>query len=249
MKVSVVTVCFNNQYTIFDTLNSVAGQDYVNIEHIIIDGLSTDGTLEIIRNQPKPVSLLISEKDSGIYDAMNKGILRATGDVIVFLNADDFFAEKSVISDVVNLFEKTDSDAVYGDLVYVHPENTLKITRKWVAGLYRPGAFNFGWMPPHPTFFVKRSVFSRFGSFDLRLNSAADYELMLRFIHKNKIKLAYLNRILVRMRTGGTSNASFLNRLEANKQDLKAWQLNGLKKPVLLRLLKPLRKFTQFIFK
>jgi glycosyltransferase involved in cell wall biosynthesis len=249
MKVSVVTVCYNSESTILDTLNSVSAQNYPDIEHVIIDGLSKDTTLEIIRNHSRPVNVLISESDSGIYEAMNKGIGNAAGDVIVFLNADDFFAGPSVIRDVVSLFNESGADAVYGDLVYVQPANTNKIIRKWIAGPYMPGSFGYGWMPPHPTFFAKRRLFDHFGCFDLRLKTAADYELMLRLIHKNNIRLAYLNQILVRMRTGGASNASFRNRVNANKEDKMAWEFNGLPSPMLLRILKPLRKLTQYLLR
>ena len=245
MRVTVITVCFNNEKTIADTISSVWQQEYEDIEHIIIDGGSTDKTLFIAGTVPKRNGIILSEKDQGIYDAMNKGINQATGDLIAFLNADDFYFDKFTIAKVVDRIKSSHADALYGDLVYVHPNKTEKVFRYWKAGSYQAGKFKKGWMPPHPTFFAKKALFRQFGGFNLALKSAADYELMLRFIHKNKCSVVYLPEVLVKMRTGGKSNASIKNRIRANKEDLEAWYINGLKPIALFRLLKPLSKIHQ----
>lgn len=246
MKISIITVSFNSAATIHDTLVSVTTQTYPDIEYIIIDGNSVDGTLEIINRFKDRISIVRSEKDKGIYDAMNKGIALATGEVIGILNSDDFYLDQKVIQKVINAFEH-DTDAVYGDLVYVDPINIDKVTRKWLSGKYKEDAFLRGWMPPHPTFFVRKKIYEKFGNYSLELRSAADYEFMLRVIHKHKIKLNYIPEILVKMRAGGTSNASFKNRLKANSEDRKAWQMNQLKPRLFTFIRKPLSKVFQFI--
>lgn len=248
MKISIITVSFNSDKTIEDTLKSVVNQDYKDIEYIIIDGGSTDKTLDIVEQYKANIALVISEKDKGIYDAMNKGVARATGDVIGILNSDDFYVDHHVISKIAEEF-KASVDGVYADLVYVDPINTEKITRTWHSGSYKQGAFLKGWMPPHPTFFVRKSVYEKFGAYSLQLRSAADYEFMLRVIHKQKIKLAYLPEIVVRMRAGGASNASIKNRLKANKEDRLAWEMNGLRPNPLTFIRKPLSKVLQFFKK
>lgn len=244
--VSIITTSFNSRSTIADTLESVKSQTYPDIEHIIIDGLSTDGTQELVSGY-QHVAQFISEKDKGIYDAMNKGILAANGDIIGILNSDDFYPSPLVIEKIVRQFEETGCDAVYGDLVYVDKLDTRKVVRYWRAGQYKPGLFKWGWMPPHPTFFVRKEIYQRYGMFDLNLNTAADYELMLRFIHKHGIKLGYLREILVKMRAGGASNASLRRRLSANRADKKAWIQNGIEPYWFTFYLKPLRKIGQFL--
>jgi glycosyltransferase involved in cell wall biosynthesis len=247
LKISIITVTFNSARTIEQTIKSVIGQTYKNIEYIIVDGGSTDSTLSIIDRYRNYLSKFVSEKDNGIYDALNKGIRMATGDVIGILHSDDFYIDDHVIEKVVSSFSKNASDAVYADLYYVGVENTDKIVRKWHSGNYSHGMFVNGWMPPHPTFFVKREIYTKYGSFDLQFKSAADYELMLRLIHKNKIKLGYLNEFIVKMRVGGKSNQSVKNRLFANYEDRKAWEVNGLKPKWYTLYLKPLRKIFQFL--
>lgn len=246
--VSIITTTYNSEKTIRDTLASVAAQDYPHIEHIIVDGLSKDNTLAIAREFPH-VSRIISEKDSGIYDAMNKGIIAATGEIIGCLNSDDFYESTSVITKVVAQMMADESNALYGDLVYVRPDHTTKVTRTWIAGKFRPGKFLFGWMPPHPTFFVRREVYQQFGLFNTTLRSAADYELMLRFLYKARVSVSYLPQILVRMRAGGMSNASFRNRINANREDRQAWRVNELHPYFYTTLLKPLRKLIQYVRK
>jgi glycosyltransferase involved in cell wall biosynthesis len=246
MKYSIITVSYNSAETIKDTVKSVIGQNYPHIEYIIIDGGSKDKTLAILKEFKKDIDILVSEADKGIYHAMNKGIEKANGDVIGILNSDDLYADESVLKDVAELFKNPENDASYADLVYVDKINTQKVRRKWVSGKYNPGAFEKGWMPPHPTFFVRKSVYEKHGLFNLDFSSAADYELMLRFIHKHKIKIDYLPRVIIKMRVGGQSNISFKNRVLANKEDRKAWEVNGLMPGKLTFIRKPLSKISQF---
>jgi glycosyltransferase involved in cell wall biosynthesis len=246
MKISIITATYNSAATVRDTLESVAQQTYTNIEHIIVDGLSKDNTLAIVNEFPH-VTTVISEKDKGIYDAMNKGVALATGDIVAILNSDDFYYNNKVIEQVMNCFAQNQTDAVYGDLVYVNAENTDKITRNWKAGTYSRTQFLYGWMPPHPSFFVHKNMYEKYGNFNLSLRSAADYEFMLRLLYKHQASAAYLPTTIVKMRVGGLSNASLANRLAANKEDRKAWQLNDLKPYPFTTWLKPLRKITQFL--
>jgi len=227
-------------------LSSIASQSYSNIEHIIVDGLSSDNTIEIVRQFPH-VSTCISEKDEGIYFAMNKGIDMATGDVIGILNADDVYAHNDVLSNVMALFENPSTDAVYGDLDFVDSNDISKVKRSWRSGAFKKNSFYEGWMPPHPTFFVRKNLYLNFGYFNTSLTSSADYELMLRLLEKNKITPTYLKDILVKMRYGGKSTASMKNRLVANYEDRMAWRLNGLKPHFFTLILKPLKKIKQFI--
>ncbi|WP_266366607.1 glycosyltransferase family 2 protein [Tellurirhabdus rosea] len=247
MKVSIITVVYNGAATLRDCMQSVLNQTYPNLEYIVVDGNSSDGTQDIVRSYGDAVSCFVSEADKGIYDAMNKGIALATGDVIGILNADDFYSHDRVIENVVKTFQATGCDAAYGDLVYVSQEDTQRVTRYWKAGVYRPGAFRWGWMPPHPTFFVKRELYEKFGRFTLQFRSAADYELMLRMIHRHGVRVGYVNDVLVKMRTGGVSNRTVNNRVAANREDREAWRLNGLKPYFFTIWLKPLRKIFQFL--
>jgi len=247
MKVSIITICYNSAETVEDTLRSVAAQNYSDIEYIVVDGASKDATLDIVGRYRSSVTTVISEKDRGIYDAMNKGVRSAHGDIVGILNSDDYFADDHVISDVVQVFRETDCDACYADLVYVNRYDKDKVVRRWIAGKYRSGLFLKGWMPPHPTFFVRKSVYDSFGLYDLSLRSAADYELMLRFIHKHHVKLAYLPRVITKMRTGGQSNVSLRNRIRANQEDRLAWKLNDLKPSWYTLTIKPLSKVFQYL--
>jgi glycosyltransferase len=246
MKVSIITAAYNSAKTIADTLDSVIKQSFSSIEHIIIDGNSTDGTLEIVRRM-SPDAICISEKDNGIYDAMNKGIRNATGEVIGILNSDDFYTDPMVIKTVVTVFETTGCDAVYGDIVYVHQKDIRKVVRTWNAGPFDASKFLYGWMPPHPAFFVRREMYLQYGLYDTDLHTSADYELMLRLLYRHRISVTYLPRCLVCMRAGGQSNASLSNRLRANKEDRLAWRKNGLVPKFYTTLLKPIRKIPQFL--
>lgn len=249
MKISIITVCYNSAETIEDTIRSVASQTYNDVEYIIVDGLSTDGTVGIIKKYPNIVSKWISEKDNGIYDAMNKGVGLATGDVIGILNADDVYADENVLSTVVNRFADPSVQGVYGDLKYVQKDDLKKVIRFWKSGEYSPGKFLQGWMPPHPTFYVLKSVYKRFGNYRIDMPSASDYEFMLRVIHVNNIKLSYLPQVLVLMREGGVSNRSLQHRINANKDDRRAWQVNGVQPKFYTLYLKPLSKLLQFVLK
>ncbi len=246
MKISIITVSFNSVASIEACVLSVLNQDYPDVEYIVVDGASNDGTLDVLKKYEHRFAKFISEKDEGLYHALNKGMAMATGDVIGILHSDDFYTSSSVLSQYAKVFEKEKCDAVYSDLYYVDAIDTDKIVRKWKSGAYTPGAFLNGWMPPHPTFFVKREVYQRLGNFNLEFKTAADYELMLRFIHKNRIKLSYLPEYTIKMRTGGQSNSSLKNRLYANQEDRKAWKVNGLKPRWYTLYFKPLRKILQF---
>ncbi len=246
MKVSIITVVHNNEYTISDAIDSVLNQTYKNIEYIVIDGASTDGTVDVIKKYASKINKLIIEPDNGIYDAMNKGLRLATGDIIGFLNSDDFYASNNVLEKVVNEFTEKKVDSVYGDLIYVDNKETTKVVRYWKSKPYREGLFKKGWHPPHPTFFVKREVYKKYGSFRLDFKIAADYELMLRFLEKYKISTAYIPEVLVKMRIGGKSNKSIKNIIKANLECYKAWKINNLKINPLNLLLKPLSKTLQY---
>jgi glycosyltransferase involved in cell wall biosynthesis len=241
--VSIITASFNSAQTIRDALQSVANQTYPNIEHMVVDGISTDGTLEIVKEFPKIT--LISEKDRGVYDAFNKGWKLAKGEIIAFLNADDFYENKTVVADIVEAMQTKPADSAWADLVYVNPKNSEKILRYWRSSEYRPGIFRHGWAPAHPTFFVRREVYEKFGGFDEQFKIAADYELMLRFLEVYKISGTYLPKVLVRMRHGGMSNRP-LNILRANWEVYRAWQKNGLRGGSLAVLRKVFSKLFQF---
>ena len=245
MTVSVVTVTFNAAATVEEAVRSVVEQrGEFTLDYHIVDGGSTDGTLDALSPYQDRIAQITSEKDNGLYDAMNRGVARAQGDIIGILNADDRFADPQVIADVVRVFAEADADGVYADLDYVDAEHGQTVTRQWKSG--EPGDFRKGWMPPHPTLFVKRELYEQHGLFNLQLRSAADYELMLRFFHFRGAELAYLPRTTVKMRAGGQSNASLGNRIKANAEDAMAWRLNDQAPPPLLRLRKPLRKLSQF---
>lgn len=248
MKISIITVTYNSASTIRDTLESVGQQDYLDIEHIIVDGRSTDNTLSII-NQFPYISKILSEKDGGMYDAMNKGIALASGDIIGILNSDDVYNNNRVISKVMRAFEDKSIDAVYGDLQYVKQEDLSKVTRTWKSGAFDKNKFYYGWMPPHPSFFVRKEVYDTSGKFNTSLRSSADYEFMLRVLLKFDHKVKYLPEVFVKMRTGGASNATLGKRLKANREDKKAWAINNLKPYFFTIPLKPVRKIFQFIFK
>ena len=244
MKISLVTVVYNAQDTIARCIESVVGQNYPDIEHIIIDGGSTDNTLQIIDRYRSAVSLIISEPDQGIYDAMNKGIKLATGQVVGTLNADDMLASSEVLSAVAQAFVQQDLGIVYGNLNVINLQGN--ITRKWASKQCVIKSFNWGFMPPHPTFYCKRELFGKLGFYSLEYGSAADYELMVRFMYRYRVSCYFLNKVLVNMLAGGVSNNSLKNRLNAWKFDLKAMRNNGLKLPVFALVLKPLRKVYQY---
>jgi glycosyltransferase involved in cell wall biosynthesis len=244
LTISIITVTYNSAHTIRDTLLSVSEQTNKNIEHIIVDGGSKDNTLAIVAEFPH-VSKIISERDYGIYDAMNKGLNIATGDVIGFLNSDDIYADDKVLDRISSVFELKNVNSLYSDLEFFEgtPDNVVRI---WNAGALQRRRFLFGWMPPHPTFFVKKSVYTNFGTFDVKFRQSADYELMLRFLYRHGISTHYLQGISIKMRVGGASNATFKNRWQANSEDQFAWHNNALKPYFFTLWLKPLIKLEQF---
>ena len=229
LKISVVTVCFNSAATISTTLDSLRAQSWRNFEHIVIDGGSTDGTLEILKAAGSDISRLVSEKDKGIYDAMNKGIALATGDVVGFINADDFFPYPHSLALVAAGFESSGADACYGDLCYVREDDISQVARYWRSCDYKPGLFERGWCPPHPTFYVRREVYQRLGGFDLSFRIAADAALMARFLAVEGISSHYIPQVLVHMRLGGTSNRSFRNIWTQNWEVARAQKKLGLR--------------------
>ena len=246
MKVTIITATYNSSDTVRDTLRSVASQSYHSIEHIVVDGASSDHTLDIVSEFPH-INKVISEKDNGIYDAMNKGIALATGDIIGILNSDDFFADDRVVQRIVNAFNQSGCDAVYGDLLYVDRSNVNKIKRVWVAGDYRPTLLYRGWMPPHPTFYVRRHCYEQFGHFNTQFKVAADYDILIRLLLVNRIRVTYIPRVLINMRTGGVSTRSLLQRFSINKEDQLVWKLNNQVPKWYTLYCKPLYKLKQFI--
>ena len=248
MTISIITATYNSENTIEDCIKSVISQTYQNIEYIIIDNCSEDTTLDIAKSYGEKISRIISEPDKGIFDALNKGIQIAKGDYIGFLHADDFYANNQIIAQVVALLTKKKTESLYGNLQYVAQKKTDKIIRNWIAGKFTPKKLLNGWMPPHPTFFVKRSCYKEFGLFNLNYKIASDYELMLRFLGKHNISTCYLNKVLVKMRTGGTSNKSLKNILQKSTEDLKALKENNIGGYYTL-VLKNLRKVNQFFKK
>ena len=244
MKVSIVTVVYNNVDTISSCIESVIEQDYPDVEHIVIDGQSNDGTLEVIQQYAESIDVLVSEADEGLYDALNKGISVATGDIVGILHADDLFAAPDSISQVVSTFCQQDVDGVYGDLVFVDREEVDKVVRVWKSGSYNKNKLLKGWMPPHPTFYVKNECIKQYGLYDTSFTCSADYDWMLRYLYKNELTVGYVEHTLVRMRAGGISNGSIKKRWKANQEDALALKKNDISSYV--RLLKPLRKIGQF---
>ncbi len=244
MKISVITVNFNNAATLEQTILSVLSQDYDNLEYIVIDGASTDNSVEILKKYTDKIKF-ISEKDAGIYDALNKGLKLASGEIIGCIGADDFYPNKSVISDVAAVFENSKTEAVYGDKQYVNADDTGKIVRYWSAGNYKKENWLLGWMPPHLSFYLKKSCYDNLGYYKTDFTCSGDYELMLRMLYKNNVSVAYLPKVLMTMRNGGTSTASWKHRLKANQEDRKAWAMNDLKPRWYTLYWKPLSKITQ----
>jgi glycosyltransferase len=246
MKISVITVVRNCAGTIADAIASVSSQDHADVEHVVVDGASTDGTLEVLQRDRASIVSLVSEPDRGLYDAMNKGLGLASGEVIGFLHADDLFASHDVLSRVAEVFADPEVDIVYGDLLYVRKTDVRAVVRWWTAGDFNRSRLALGWMPPHPTVYVRRRVYERWGAFDTSLRIAADYDFMLRTLGSGEVRAAYLPDVLVRMRVGGASNRSLRNILRKSREDVRAMRLNGI--PVLPALAgKNLGKLGQFL--
>jgi len=245
VKVSIITVCYNAEKHIEETIQSVLSQDFNDLEYLLIDGGSNDSTVEIVNKYNSKIDFIISEKDEGMYDAMNKGIKLAKGELIGILNAGDLFVNEKVVSEIVNKIEE--KDAIYADLDYVNELNTNKVIRKWKSGEINFTNFKYGWMPPHPTLFIRKKIYENFGMYRLDYKTAADYELMLRIFYKNECSAVYLNKVIVKMRVGGASNSSIKNRINANMEDRKAWKDNELKPYWFTLFLKPARKIIQYL--
>lgn len=245
MKISVITVVRNRRDVIGSAIESTLGQDYTDLEYLIVDGASTDGTLDVIRGYDDSRIRLISEPDEGIYDALNKGIAAATGDVIGLMHSDDCFADGAVLSDIAALFRRDGGDAVYGDLDYVSKASG-RIIRRWRAGIFRQSMIARGWMPPHPTLYLKKSVFETYGRYDPRYRIAADYDFILRILKPGGLKCSYLPRVLVRMRQGGVSNRSLASIMRKMTEDYWALRANRVGGAASL-FLKNSRKLLQFL--
>ena len=253
MKISIITVVYNNKETIQDCIDSVLSQEYDDLEYVIVDGASTDGTVEIIKDvvkrYPEKSIKFISEKDDGIYDAMNKGIGLASGDIIGILNSDDAYYTNDCLSTVVNEFQKKSVDSVFADLVYVRRDNLQKVVRYYSSASFSPCKFAFGWMPAHPTFFVRRGLYEKYGKFKTDYIIAADYELLVRFLAKNNVTYSYIPKVLVKMRTGGASTRNLKSNWILNKEILRACAENGIKTNIVKVLSKYPTKILQIIKK
>ena len=247
MKISIITAVFNAAGTIEDTILSVARQTYPDVEHIVVDGRSTDPTLEIVKRHHAKLAKVVSEPDNGVYDAMNKGLALASGGVVGFLNADDIYMHPDVLAKVAAIMADPAVDACYADLVYVDREQTSRVVRHWTSRDYVPGLFEKGWMPAHPTFFVRKSVYEKLGGFDLRYRMQADFDLALRFMGIHGIQTRYVPEVWVRMRMGGMSNNSIRNMVRGNIEAYAACRTNGLNVPPWFILTKVLSRVPQFI--
>ncbi len=246
MKISIVTVVRNGAETIEDTIESVAGQFYPQVEHIIVDGASTDGTVAIVERYRSCLATILSEPDDGIYDAMNKGIGVATGEVIGTLNADDMYAHEHVLETVARTFQESQIDACYADLVYVDRRKLDRVIRYWTSKSFQPGLFQRGWIPAHPTFYVRREVYERLGRFDLDFKIQSDFELTLRFLEVHRIRARYIPEIWVKMRMGGTTNNSIVNIVRGNLESYRACKRHGLRVTPLFFLRKAAMRIPQF---
>lgn len=227
-KISVVTAVFNREKTIAEAIESVAAQDHPDVEHIIQDGGSQDRTLDVIRQVAGPAVSLESARDGGIYDGINKGIERATGDIVGLMHSDDLFASPQVLARVAQALSDPSVDGVYGDLDYVAEQDVTRIIRKWRSGAYSPAKLRKGWMPPHPTLYLRRAVFDRWGLYDTSFRISADYDAMLRYLAKGGIRLAYVPEVFVKMRVGGESNKSIKKIMQKSTEDYRAIRTNGI---------------------
>ncbi len=247
-KISMITVCFNSERTIEDTIKSVISQDYPLIEYIIVDGSSTDGTGKVIEKYNTYISNHISEPDKGIYDAMNKGITMATGDIIGILNSDDIFASNTILSDVINVFvSNPEIDAVYGNITYFKDRSPEKVVRTWNTKPYYPKFFDHGEVPPHPSLFIKKRVYNSIGRYFSDFKITSDYEFMLRAFKIHGYKPYYLNKFIVNMRMGGESTKNFKNIIIGNREIIRAWKMNNLKPPVYFWFLRFTKKVLQYL--
>jgi glycosyltransferase involved in cell wall biosynthesis len=247
MKISIITVCYNSAATIEDTLYSIANQNYNNIEHVVIDGGSTDGTLEILERHRSKIACLVSEPDAGLYDAMNKGLARVTGDIVAFLNADDFYSAPTVLATVAAHMVTAELDLLYGDVVFFRPDKPGHVVRRYSSKKFTPEMFAYGWMPAHPSLFVRRHLFEAVGDFKADYKIAGDYEFVARVFSKLQPRYKYLPEVLVTMRTGGVSAAGWRNTILLNQEVLRACRENGIKTNLLKILSKYPYKFLEFL--
>ncbi|MFA5644405.1 MAG: glycosyltransferase family 2 protein [Patescibacteria group bacterium] len=248
MKISIITPTYNSAKTLQDTLESISQQSHQNLEHLIINGLSKDDTLKIAREYQEkfPYIKIISEKDSGIYEAMNKGISLASGDIITILNSDDFYIDNEVLAKVSRIFEEREEiQAVYGDLIYVKRKDVNKNIRHWISGEYQEEKLNWGWTIPHPTFFLRSEIYKK-NKYNTSLALASDYELILRLLKIDKIKTYYLPQVLVKMRAGGSSGKDIFNRIRGWRELKESWKINSLVIPRFFILRRLFCKVNQF---
>ncbi|RYY46080.1 MAG: glycosyltransferase [Chitinophagaceae bacterium] len=248
-RVSIITVTFNSAEFLQDCINSISAQNYPNIEYIIVDGKSTDQTMAIVRKNEARVDFWISETDKGMYDAINKGLAVATGDIVGLLNSDDVLDNNNVIQTIVDSFEQQGVDSIYGDLEFVDRNDVNKVMRIWKGQPFNRSRFRYGWMPAHPTFYIKRSLVEKYGAYENHYFSAADYEFMSRYLYLNKVSAYYIPELLVRMRMGGQSNVNLKQRLRANRRDYLAMKKNKIPFAFFVSILKPLIKVHQFVGK
>ncbi len=237
-KVTIITVCYNSGLTIRDTIQSVLIQNYPNIEYIIIDGKSQDNTMEIVNEHQGKISQVVSAPDRGIYDAMNKGISLATGEIIGFLNSDDVYVDDKVVSNLIEVMIKAKSDSVFADLLIVAPKNISKVIRYYDSSKFNPSKFRFGWMPAHPTFFIKRKFYETSGLFSLEYKIAADFEILIRFLYKARASYTYLPQVVIKMRSGGMSTSSWKHSWVLNREIVAACRKNGIWTSLPIVLLK-----------
>lgn len=248
MKISIITVCYNSEATIRDTIESVLAQSHPDVEHIIVDGASTDGTLQVIDEYRGRIAKVISEPDRGLYDAMNKGVQAASGDVIGILNSDDFLEDEHVVAHVADCFtEHAAVDMVFGDVVFVEPHDLNVVFRYYSSAHFRPWKLRFGWMPPHPATFVRKEAYDRCGLYSLRYKIAADYEMFVRWLLKHKLRYRRIDRVMVRMRAGGVSTSGLKSSLLLNREIVGACRLNGVYTNLGLVLTKLPFKVLEFV--
>lgn len=248
MKISIITVSFNSAKTLRQTIESVLSQDYPDLEYIVVDGASKDGTVDILKEFEGKIKY-ISEPDKGIYDALNKGVKLATGEIIGTIGGDDFYPNTHVIGHVATAFKDFKTEAVYGDKQYVNLDDDNTIVRYWRSGEYQRDNWLKGWMPPHLSFYLKKSAFDKYGDYIIDFTCSGDYELMLRMLYKNKLTAQYLPEVVMTMRNGGTSTASWKHRYRANMEDRRAWEINGLKPYWFTLWLKPISKISQLFIR
>lgn len=248
-KVSIITVCFNSAKTIRDTIESVLSQDYPDIEYIIVDGGSSDETLLIAKEYADRIAVIISESDRGIYDAMNKGVALATGDIVGMLNSDDVYINEHAVSELMKTMQDANADSVFADLVIVDPLNLGKVLRYYDSSYFTPSKFRFGWMPAHPTFFVKKALYDKVGRYSLDYKISADYEMLIRLLWVEKASYAYLQKPMVRMRHGGASTAGLSRVFLLNKEIVLACKANNINTNFLLLMLKIPTKLLGLVFK